>query len=174
MLGMRQLSIDGGFSNEDEMAKTTGKGRGGARPGAGRPRKIQPVEAPKSENLAAQSANSAPEKPSAGIDITSIAQKAALKGVKRLEGIIRDGSAADAIKATKELLAWGFVKPELAKAAASADRYQPGQHPEAPKAAEPKPPELGIKEIRKKNAEEATSAGTYAVPRAPRLAVDNG
>lgn len=97
-----------------------------------------------------------------------------MKGVKKLEIIAQHGSEAGAIKATALLLQWGFVRPELAKAAASADRYEASTQPEPQKAVEVKEPDLGKKEIRKQNAEAATSSGTYEVPMAPRLAVNNG
>lgn len=155
------------------MTKPTGKGRGGARPGAGRPR-IHPPKPPKEAKSEASSASAAAERVSPSIDITARAQKAALKGIKRVEGIAEHGSAMEAIKATALLLQWGFVKPEMAKAAAAADRYEAERKPEAEKPAEPKKEELGKKEIRKQNAERATESGTFEVPSAPRLLVNNG
>ncbi len=168
------------------MTKATGIGRGGARPGSGRKavpvKKVRkrPTQAEKVVAVMVEEAKASPQAAARlqmQADVTAAAQRAAMKGIKRLAKIAEHGTEIGAIKATKELLTWGFVTPAIAKAAAAADRYKPGsgdavvQLPREPK--DEKPPELGKKEVRKENAERATADGTYAVPQPPRLAVDN-
>lgn len=144
------------------MTKSKGIGRGGARPGAGRKPKVAQVPSPV-RTFAVE------EPTGAHSDITAKAKAGALRSIKRLNSIVANGSAVEAIKAASLLLTWGFVTPANAAAVAAADSYKPSAEP---KADEPTAP-LTKREARQQNAEQSSSEGTYAVPTPPRLAVDN-
>jgi len=147
------------------MTKSKGVGRGGARPGAGRKPKVAQVPSP-----VRAAAVDEPTGPTGGqSDITTKAKAGALKSIKRLNAIVANGSAVEAIKAASLLLTWGFVTPANAAAVAAADSYKPSAEPKPDEPAAP----LTKREVRQQNAEQSSSEGTFAVPTPPRLAVDN-
>ena len=174
------------------MTKSTGVGRGGRRPGAGRKpsRKsteavVQPVPAPKPKR-SAKVAPPPPEKParkaspkqktpaspppveSAVIpteaDVLDAVRAGCLDAVTALKAVAAGGSDSARVQAAEKLLKWGFGSPKEA-----AERAR------ATKVVEPKPerePQLGKKEQRQLAAEKR-AVGRLAPPPAPRLAVDN-
>lgn len=144
------------------MTKSKGVGRGGARRGAGRKPKVAQVPSP-------VRAAAVEEPTGAQSDITAKAKAGALRSIKRLNSIVANGSAVEAIKAASLLLTWGFVTPANAAAVAAADSYKPSAEPKPDEPAAP----LTKREARQQNAEQSSSEGTYAVPTPPRLAVDN-
>jgi hypothetical protein len=139
-----------------------GIGRGGARPGSGRKQASEklalPVKIPPAKPTASGSLK---------VDITAAAKSGALKAIERLNKIVSDGSASDAIRASDMLFKWGFVSPANAKADAAAERYTPTP------TSEPAPQPLGKKEQRQANADQSTADGKFAVPQPPRLVVSN-
>lgn len=173
------------------MTKSTGVGRGGRRPGAGRKpsRKsteaiAQPVPAPKPKRP--PKAAPPPEKPArrrspkqkepvspppeeaavipTEAQVLDAVKAGCIAAVKALVAVAAGGSDSARVQAAEKLLKWGFGSPKEA-----AERAR------ATKVVEPKPerePQLGKKEQRQLAAEKR-AVGRLAPPPAPRLAVDN-
>lgn len=174
------------------MTKSTGVGRGGRRPGAGRKpsRKsteaiAQPVPAPKPKRTP-KAAPPPPEKPArkapakqtapaspppeevavipTEAQVLDAVKAGCIAAVKALVAVAAGGSDSARVQAAEKLLKWGFGSPKEA-----AERAR------ATKVVEPKPerePQLGKKEQRQLAAEKR-AVGRLAPPPAPRLAVDN-
>lgn len=122
--------------------------RGGARPNAGRPRKHPVGTAPKAKvkrNKRAVTEAAPPIDP----EVKREARKSGLTPLEYMLDVVNDEGADELRRDRMAVAAAPYVHPKA------------GEVP------------LGKKEQRQVRAEEATSAGKFAVPSGPKLVVDN-